>query len=230
MCGRFTLGSSEKIKKRFNTVNNPPFLKASWNMAPNQSIAVIRKNSPNRISMMRWGFLFSRNSKAGVINIRSETTMEKPYFKNFLLHKRCIIPVDGFYEWGTLNLEGKEEKYPFYFFLKKEGLFGLAGLYNDFADNQGNPFYSCAILTCPANDLVKKIHQRMPVVLRKSDEKDWLDLKIKNLKILSGILKPYSTKEMSVSVVSRRVNNPINDGKDLIKPYKIGKKAQYFYG
>lgn len=220
MCGRFTLGNPEKIVKRFNTVNKLPLLKASWNIAPNQSIAVVRKSSPNKISMMRWGFLFSRNSKAGVINIRSETTGEKPYFKNLLLHKRCLIPVDGFYEWGTLNLEGKEEKYPFYFFLKKRELFGLAGLYNDFADNQGNPFYSCAILTCPANGLVKKNHWRMPVVLRKSDENDWLNLKMKNLKKLTGFLKPYLIKEMKVNVVSKRVNNPVNDGKDLIKPYE----------
>src|SRR5690554_1334809 len=137
MCGRFTLGPSpEELKKRFK-LKKLPLLNKSYNIAPSRSLPVIIRQSPNRIVMMKWGFVWDKKAKFGTINLRRDSFKEKPFFKRFLLHNRCLIPADGFYEWGILNLEGKEEKYPFYFYLKDRKLFGFAGVYNTLKDAEG---------------------------------------------------------------------------------------------
>lgn len=221
MCGRYTIGAPGKIKKRFSAINKMPLFDSSWNIAPSQTIPTITRNSPNKIKMMRWGFLFGKNAKSGTINIRSETTKEKPYFKHFLLEKRCIIPADGFYEWGMVNLEGKEEKYPFYFYLNDRSIFGFAGLYNVFEDAEGKKVYSCAILTCPPNSIVRKVHNRMPVMLEKTDEDSWLDPDNKDFEGLQKLMKPYPAKSMKYHLVSKRVNNPRNDDKKLTDKFDV---------
>ena len=220
MCGRFTLAKPEKVQKRFNTQNKMPLFEASYNISPSQTLPVITKNSPNRITMMKWGFMWSKNAPHGPINIRKETTKEKKYFRRILLSQRCIIPADGFYEWKTINLEGKDEKYPFYFYLAGQKLFGFAGLYNKLTDAEGKPLYTFAILTCPPNNKIKKVHKRMPVILRKKDEAVWLDPENKDFDRLFNMLKPYPSGKIKMNPVSRRVNNPRNDDENLIKPFK----------
>jgi putative SOS response-associated peptidase YedK len=219
MCGRFTVGKPENIKKRFNASNRLPMFDASWNIAPSQTIPTITRNSPNKIVLMKWGFLFSKKANSGTINIRSESTKEKPYFKHFLLHNRCLIPADGFYEWGSLNLEGKVEKYPFYFYLKDRQIFGFAGLYNMWEDAEGRPFYSCAILTCKPNGVVAKVHDRMPVILDRSNEDNWLDPENHDFDKLYKLLSPLEASLMKFHPVSKRVNSPKNDDKKLIEPF-----------
>jgi len=218
MCGRFTVGKPQIIEKRFKTANKLPLFDASWNIAPSQIIPTVTRNSPNKITMMKWGFMFGKNSNAGTINIRSETTLEKPFFKHFLLHKRCIIPADGFYEWGILDLEGKDEKYPFYFYLTDRELFGFAGLYNDFEDAEGKPFYSCAILTCSPNKILKKVHNRMPVILEGDNEDGWLNPENEDFEDLQKYLKPYP-QDLKFHSVSKRVNSPRNDDVQLTEPF-----------
>jgi len=216
MCGRFTIGKPQAIQKRFQAENKLPLYEASWNVAPSQVIPTITCNSPNKITMMKWGFLFSKTANAGTINIRSESTKEKPFFRHFLLQKRCLIPTDGFYEWGTVNLEGKDEKYPFYFYLTDRSLFGFAGLYNDFSDAEGKPYYSCAILTCPPNETLLKVHNRMPVILKESEEDKWLNPENEDFESLSKMMSPYPAEEMKFHLVSKAVNNTRNDGENLI--------------
>lgn len=169
---------------------------------------------------MRWGFMFKPDDKHGIINIRKESTEEKPYFKKVLKERRCIIPADGFYEWGILNLEGKEEKYPFYFYIKAREVFSFAGIYNEFKDAEGKPHYSFAILTCPPNSKVRKVHNRMPVILEKKNEDKFLDPENKDMDALQKILKPYPSKDMKFHPVSKRVNNPRNDDGGLIEELK----------
>lgn len=220
MCGRFVVAKPEKIEKRFKTSNKLPMFTASYNIAPSETLPTIVRKSPNQIVMMRWGFIWSKNSKYGTINIRSETTKEKPFFKKFLLTKRCIIPSDGFYEWRTVNLEGKDEKYPFFIYLKNKKMFGFAGIYNDFKDAEGKPHYTFAILTCPPNKTVKEVHHRMPVILKDKDEENWLNPENDDFMKLYKLLKPYPAKDMGLHAVSRRVNNPRNDDPKLVEPYE----------
>jgi len=219
MCGRFTITTPEKIEKRFITTNKLPMFEASWNVAPSQMIPTITRNSPNKITMMKWGFIWSKDSKFGSINIRSESTKEKPFFKYFLLDKRCLIVADSFYEWGVVNLEGKDEKYPFNFYLNDRELFGFAGVYNDFKDAEGKPYYTCAILTCPPNNVVKRIHNRMPVIIQEKDEDYWLDPENKDFDKLYKLLSPYPEADMKMHIVSKRVNSPRYDDPDLVKKF-----------
>ena len=220
MCGRFTVGKPEKIEVRFKTSNKMPLFEPSWNVAPSQMVPTITRNSPNKIRLMKWGLIFSKDSKFGTINVRSESTKEKPFFKHFLLDKRCLIVADSFYEWGEVNLEGKSEKYPFNFFLKDRRLFGFAGIYNDFNDAEGKPFFSCAILTTTPNKKVGKIHNRMPVILNEADEDAWLDPANKDFEKLIKLCAAYPEDEMSMHVVSKRVNSPKNDDEKLIQKFK----------
>ncbi len=220
MCGRFTIGKPQEIEKRFKTENKLPLYEPSWNVAPSQMVTTITRNSPNKIIMMKWGLIWNKDSKYGTINIRSESTKEKPYFKHFLLDKRCLIVADSFYEWGVVNLEGKPEKYPFNFFLKERRIFGFAGVYNDFTDAEGKPFYTCAIITCQPNNLVNKIHNRMPVIIRKEEEDMWLNQENNDFDKLYNLLTPYPPDLMQMNMVSLRVNNPKNDDEDLIKEFR----------
>lgn len=224
MCGRFTLAKPKNIKKRFMASNKLPLLTPSWNVAPGQNIPTITRNSPNRITMMKWELVWSKNAEHGTINLRSETTKENPFFKKFLLEKRCLIVADSFYEWGMVDLEGKEEKYPYNFYLKERGLFGFAGVYNDFADAEGKPFYTCAILTCPPNNLVKRVHNRMPVIIKQKDEDSWLSTENKEFEKLFNLLKSYPDKQMRMNIVSKRVNNPRNDDGNLVKEIRVTDK------
>jgi len=220
MCGRFTVAKPEKITERFSTVNKLPLYEPSWNVAPSQMVPVITGNSPNKVLLMKWGLIWNKESKYGTINVRSESTAEKPFFKHFLLDKRCLIVADSFYEWGEVNLEGKPEKYPFNFYLEDRELFGFAGLYNDFKDAEGKPYYTCAILTTRANKLVGKIHNRMPVIVEPRDENKWLDPENKDFERLSKLLKPSKEKKMKMHLVSKSVNSPKNDDPTLVKPFK----------
>lgn len=211
MCGRFTITAPDNIKKRFNISNEPPPFKPSFNVAPSQFIPVVTRNSPNKISLMNWGLIFSSNVRYGTINLRAESFSDKPFFRKFLLTGRCIIPADSFYEWGVVNLEGKDEKYPFNFFLKDRKLFGFAGIYNN---------DTCAIITTTPNDKVKTVHNRMPVILEEKDEDTWLDPENKDFQKLIGLLKPYPAEKMSMHIVSKLVNHPELNDPRLIEEYK----------
>lgn len=195
-----------------------PNFEKSYNITPSTYNPVIIRNSPNKAVMMKWGFIpaWSKDRKFSLINIRMETLNEKAYFKNILLKNRCLIPADGFYEWKKLDLEGKEEKVPYYFQLEKKGLFSFAGLYSKLTDAEGKDLFTYAIITCHPNSTMKNIHNRMPVIFASGDEDVWLNPDEHSLEKLQNLLLPFSGK-MLLHPVSYRVNNPANDDKRLIE-------------
>ena len=217
MCGRFTVEKTQDIQKRFSNSSKLPFFEPSWNVAPSQMVLTVTRNSPNKVILMKWGFVWRKDEKFGTINLRSESFREKPFFKQYLLKKRCLIIADSFYEWGIVDLEGKPEKYPFNFYLNDRELFGFAGIYNNFSDAEGKPIYTCTILTCPPNNLVKKVHNRMPVIINKDDEDFWLNPENDDFESLFNLLKPYSENKMNMHIVEKRVNNPANDDENLVE-------------
>jgi len=221
MCGRFTVGIPQDIEKRFKTANRLGSFKPSWNVAPGQAIPTITRNSPNRITLMKWGLIWSKKASFGTINLRRESFQDKPFFRHFLVEKRCLIVADSFYEWGEVNLEGKTEKYPFNFYLKGRSLFGFAGVYSDLGASGDKTLYTCAIITCAPNNLVKKIHHRMPVILAKKDEESWLDPENKDINQLVRLLVPYRENGMAMRLVSKRVNNPGNNDPSLVEEIKL---------
>jgi putative SOS response-associated peptidase YedK len=206
MCGRFSLSlfEGQTFLDRFG-IEKPADLKPKYNIAPSQQAAVILDESPKEVSSLKWGFIpaWAKEEKMGysTINARAEDIDKKPTFRDSLKNKRCIIPADGFYEWEN---KGKE-KQPYRFTLP-EGLFSFAGLWSEW-----NGIKTFTIITTKANEVVGKIHERMPVILQKSDEEKWLSTGYLSL------LKPYDGK-MEMYPVSKLVGNPENDNESVIKP------------
>ena len=211
------LYEADKIVTRYEVGQKQFRFTPNYNVAPSQMFPVVLRNSPNKIRLMRWGLVpeWKKDFTFNFINIRAETTSDKPYFKKVLLHQRCIVPANGFFEWGIVNLEGKEEKHPFYFTLNNQEIFSMAGIYTVLEDAEKIVHYTFAILTCPPNDIVKPIHNRMPVILDNKNEDLWLDPDNNDYSLLTKLLIPYPEK-MKFYPVSRRVNNPENNDPEVI--------------
>lgn len=224
MCGRFTrIVPLELIVTRFtisNQVSEKDY-KSSYNIAPGQNInAIINDGRRNRFGRLRWGLVpsWAKDPKIGnkLINARAETIADKPSFRDALLKRRCLIPADSFYEWKH-NDENKKMKTPIRFQLKSGELFALAGIWESWTAPDGHKIFSCAIITTEANELMAPIHNRMPVILRKEDEKFWLDPSNHDREALSQLLTPYPSENMNAYQVSEDVNSVKNDGPNLIK-------------
>lgn len=169
---------------------------------------------------MKWGLIpfWAKNPILSYsnINARAEEITQKPAFRKAIHSQRCLIPTNGFYEWKHLNLEGKEEKVPWFITVKKNPIFSLAGIYNKWQDSKGKEIYSYAIITTKANKIMTNIHMRMPVILKKEDEDSYLDPKTPLSEVLK-LLIPYSENDMETYPISKAVNNPKNNQKELIK-------------
>lgn len=223
MCGRFTnKAKSEQIEKEFKVGKlNPSLFQPRYNIAPSQMINVVLESDGNRIvEQLKWGLvpLWTKESDIGnrMINARAETLVEKPSFREAFKSRRCIIPASGFYEWQKTS---KEAKQPFYFFLKDKEVFGFAGLWENWVDKQtGDELESCTIITTEANETVKQIHERMPIILKVENYEEWLDAKVKDTEKLQKFLVPYPADEMSSHPVSKSVNMPDVNSAELIEP------------
>jgi putative SOS response-associated peptidase YedK len=135
--------------------------------------------------------------------------MKKQAFKK----RRCFVLADGFYEWRK---EGNK-KIPYRFTLKSERPFAFAGLWEKW-DKHGDSMYTCTIITTKANELVKGVHERMPVILPKEWEEFWLDPAIDDTEYLKSLLRPYPAEEMKMYEVSTAVNSAKNDVEECVKP------------
>jgi putative SOS response-associated peptidase YedK len=219
MCGRFTLTVDEDtILIRFNSIKVIDIEhKKRYNIAPTQSVlAIVNDGEQNRLGRLRWGLIpsWAKDMKIGykMINARAETLAEKPAFKHAFRRQRCIIPADGFYEWK----QSGKEKQPFRIKLKSDEVFGFAGLWDRWQSPDGTVIHTCTIVTTQANDLLADLHHRMPVILRKEDEKLWLDRKVEDPHVLQDLLQPYPADEMEVYPVSSQVNSAKYDDPSLI--------------
>jgi putative SOS response-associated peptidase YedK len=220
MCGRFTLRTPPKdlveVFQLLRTLEMTP----RYNIAPTQPVAVVRQGATRReLSMLRWGLIpsWAKDTKIGatLINARADTLATKPSFRTALKRRRCLIPADGFYEWK--KGEGKT-KQPFFIRLKKEYPFAFAGLWEHWEGPDNSAIESCTIVTTDANDTLRPLHERMPVILREEDYDQWLDPKADDSTKLSELLKPYSSEEMTAFPISTLVNNARNESAQCIEP------------
>jgi putative SOS response-associated peptidase YedK len=220
MCGRYTLkAEKEEMEKAFDAkVESADALPFRFNIAPTQFVPVVRHlEAENFLSAMKWGLIpsWAKDEKIGnkMINARAETIAEKPAFRSAFKSRRCIVPASGFYEWKKLE-RGKQ---PFYFHLKNKPVFGFAGLWEEWRDDEtGEILETCTIITTEANEVLLPVHDRMPVILKAEDYDEWLDPKEANKERLQKLLAPYPAKEMSSHSVSRAVNSPTVDSPELI--------------
>jgi putative SOS response-associated peptidase YedK len=148
-----------------------------------------------------------------MINARAETVATNPAFRRAFRERRCLILADGFYEWQRQE-RGKQ---PFYIRLHDCPPFVFAGLWESWVPGDGQPIDSCTILTTVANDRIRPLHVRMPVLLTPEEYDLWLDPGSRDQERLEPLLHPYPAEEMTAYPVSTRVNNPANDGPDCIE-------------
>ncbi len=206
MCGRMTVTTEMKIlQKRFQATYAGSFKTPRYNVAPGTNILAILNTALRGISDIFWGFSPSW-AKQPLINIRSETLRDKPTFKKYLQNNRCLILADGFYEWK--NEDGK--KTPYFISLQNREPFALAGIWREGVDQRKE----CAIITVPPNTLMEPIHHRMPAIVPKEKEEEWLS----NATPPVELLFPYSPDGMNAHPVSGKVNRTAVDEADLITP------------
>ncbi|MCA1666687.1 MAG: SOS response-associated peptidase [Thermomicrobia bacterium] len=219
MCGRYALVvvGDGSLQRRFSLEEVLDAPHPHFNVAPTQTMPVIVRNSPNRVEMMRWGLIpsWAKDATIGnrMINARAETVAEKPAYRKPLRSQRCLVPATGFFEWKR-DGEGKT---PHFIHLVDESLFAFAGLYDRWRDANGETVLSYTILTTEANALTADIHNRMPVILRREDEDDWLDPANTEPEQVLPLLRPYSASEMEAYPVSRMVNSPMHDAPDVLE-------------
>ncbi len=218
MCGRINLTSAPHVLAEKFYLDMIPDLVPRYNIAPSQDVAGIVPNpgSPGRLlRMFRWGLEPSWRTEedAGApcpINARSETVRDKPTFGEAFAHRRCLVPVNGFYEWR--KRPGGNQ--PFLFRRRNSGVFALAGIWEPQGDEGG----TCAILTTKANRVMRPIHHRMPVILPATDWKLWLDLPADKLEQLNALMRPAPPELLLAHPVSRQVNRPAFDEPACLEP------------
>jgi len=221
MCGRFTNSAKDKdIEREFKVGRlNKVSFEPRYNIAPTQLIdAVVEQDGERIIEKLKWGLIpsWAKDDSIGsnLINARAETLSEKPSFKKAFESRRCIIPASGFYEWQK---KASGAKQPFYFYLNDKDVFGFAGLWEEWTDKAtGELIETCTIITTEANEVLKPVHHRMPVILKAENYDAWLDEKEKNTDVLQNFLVPYPAVEMSTHPVGKAVNIPGNDSPELI--------------
>jgi putative SOS response-associated peptidase YedK len=205
MCGRFTLSIRRERFEAVYKVQAPLEFVPRYNIAPTQSVPVVRSSSAGlEASMLRWGITNSHSTKP-IINARAETVSELPTFASSLRERRCLIPATGWYEWR--NLDGKKQPY---YLSTEEGELGLAGVWR--TRDKREEF---AIITTTANESIDHIHDRMPVILPKERWRVWLaDTPLEEV---LAMLEPYPAQRMDAWAVGNRVGSVKNDDEDLLE-------------
>ncbi|MDO9085417.1 MAG: SOS response-associated peptidase [Anaerolineaceae bacterium] len=222
MCGRFTLSyKTKELQLALGLPENQLDWQPRYNIAPSQPIASILDNQTKKIEFLRWGLVpgWAKDISIGnrLINARSETIMEKPSFRNAFARRRCLILADGFFEWKQSNSKGGSSQ-PYYFFLDEKQPFALAGIWEIWQAPDGGELWSTAIVTCDANDIVKPVHERMPVVFDKEEMFSWLEDRPENE--LIKMMRPYPAEKMNSYMVGKAVNSPFNDVEECIREKK----------
>lgn len=210
MCGRYALHSLvEDLRRHFGLFDGIEF-QPRYNIAPSQRLPVVRFCAGRRqLTLSQWGFVphwMKGTPKSRPINARAETAAAKPYFRTAMRRHRCLVPASGFYEWTR----AKTPKQPWYFRLADAELMAFAGIWDDW-EHDGARSASFAILTTAANDTLRPVHDRMPVILDPGQYGGWLEHGD------PALLRPY-TGRMSGWPVSRAVNATVNDGPELLAP------------
>jgi len=186
MCGRYSLDKEmDEILIRYKAINKAKEYKPKREIYPTDEGLVVLENEEREIMYMKWGFLTSF-SKRPIINARSETIFEKATFKDSFLNRRCIIPIDSYYEWE--NVDGKKIKRNIR--IEGDSIFSLAGIYNIFKIGD-EKHLAYVIITTNANKKISHIHERMPAILSKENEDIWLNSKENNVNVLKDMLKSH---------------------------------------
>lgn len=219
MCGRFTQAEIAELDREIFKLLEVPDLAPRYNIAPTEDAAVIREHAEGgrSLSPLRWGLIPSWTDDPSMgnrlINARAESVRLKPAFRDAFHARRCLIPVDGFYEW-TKTPQGRQ---PYYIRVRGGEVYALAGLWEHYESDTTGPVESFTIITTDANELVNAIHDRMPVILPAEAYDAWLDPANQGAKGLEDLLRPFPSDAMDIYPVSRYVNKPQNKGPECVR-------------
>ncbi len=235
MCGRYSITSTlGDLWARFPIRNEDLAYQARFNIAPTDPVlAVINEGDRGsglqepHAEMLRWGLVphdaEGTRGAARLINARSETAAGNHAFRSPIQRRRCIIVADGFYEWKK---DGKA-RYPFRFVVDDGSPFGFAGVWDQWCSPEtGDALRTCSILTTEANALVRRIHDRMPVILRPEDEPRWIDATITDPAVVTDLFAPYPADRMQAFAISTVVNSVRNDVPECIQPLPGGERLE----
>ena len=221
MCGRFTIKFTiEEANKEFKVKKIIEKFAPSYNVAPSQKIPVIyNENGIVALDAYKWGLIphWAKEPNTGykMINARIETIAEKHTYNKELQEGRCLIPASGFFEWKKV----KDSKTPMYIHLKNREIFAFAGISSKWKAPDGTILKTCSIITTPPNAFTAKIHDRMPAILPKETETEWINPEIQDKKEILAMINTYPSKEMDAYPVSSMVNSPANNNPKVIEPF-----------
>ena len=221
MCGRaYETYSDEELYFRYLEKNPemPLGLTPVYNLCPTQTSPVLRVlDGERRFDIMRWQLIPRTEpaftTKLSTINARSESVFESPLYRDLVIRQRCVIPLSGFYEWKR-----GDRSRPYRIQLCDEPIMSVAGIWDTWRPGTTEERQSFSILTTSANEVMQEIHDRMPVILARSDEETWLDPENRDRRALQALFKPCLSSLLSVREVSTLVNSPKNNSSALLEP------------
>jgi len=216
VCGRYVLTSpSEAIAEHFRLTDLPAY-PPRYNIAPTQTALVVRETPEGRREAvgLRWGLIpfWAKEPSIGsrLINARAEGLVDKPAFRAAFRRRRCLVPADGFFEWRAL---AGRRKQPYYVRLASGEPFAMAGLWEQWRAPAGDTIATFTVVTTAANEALRAIHDRMPVIVASADYDEWLSSSNP-----SALLGPWAGAAFEIVPIGTRVNDVRNDDPDLLQP------------
>jgi putative SOS response-associated peptidase YedK len=220
MCGRFNLiADGAEIAEAFALAQTPEVV-ARYNIAPTQPVAAVRlsRQGERELTHFHWGLIpsWARDTKLAsrMINARAETVAEKPSYRSAFKRRRCLLPATGFYEWQ--KLDGKKQ--PMHIHAADNAMLALAGLWEYWQGADGSEIESCTIITRDANEMMRPIHNRMPLIVGVEDYDLWLDPAAPLPAVQALLQMPVSNELLHASPITTYVNSPFNEGPGCIEP------------
>lgn len=226
MCGRLTLSTPARVVAEQFGLDRVPELAPRYNIAPGQPVAVVRerRSAPERTLELRvWGLVpsWARDASLGarLINARAETVTTRRAYRDAFRGRRCLVPADGFYEWQA---RGRNPKQPYHVRPRATPLFGIAGLYERWCGREGKALDTCTLITTEANEPMRPVHGRMPVLLPPESWSTWLDPRCQDLEALQALLRPSPAESLELVPVGLRVNDVRHDDPECVRPVPGG--------
>ncbi len=232
MCGRTSITKTEKeLEERFHATFYSEELERynplpNYNVAPTHYVPVITSDDPEHFHIFKWGLLpfWAKDKKIAykMINARIETILEKNAYKKAVESRRCLVPMDGFYEWQR---SGKK-KLPYRIVTKDQEIFSVAGIWEKWKSPEGEDIYTFSIITKSPTSIMEGIHDRMPAILLPEQEKLWLDPEISGRDAVQMVID-YPPDQMEAYRVSTKVNSVRENEKSLIDAISENKNTLF---
>ena len=229
MCGRFTLRTPANVLIEHFALRTAAELRPRYNIAPTQDVVAVRLAAEDETSTaaaremvtLRWGLIpsWAKDPSIGnhMINARGETAAAKPAFRAAFKRRRCLVAADGYYEWQKIG----RRKQPFYIHRRDGQPFAFAGLWERWSGGDARqaaaPLQTCTIITTTPSELMRPIHDRLPVIVAPTDYQRWLDPDADSQQPIETLLTPFESDLMVADPVDTYVNNPKNDGPQCVK-------------